>query len=138
MLNKYIGTIFPTDLLTSCLSPFGNSHNISSHFIIIIFVFLICDQCFLVFSSVQFSSVAQSCPTLCDTMNHSMPGLPVHHQLLVFSQTYVDRVSDAIQPSHPLLSPSPPVPNPSQHPMLWPPHVKSFLMLLPNKGLDDG
>ena len=61
--------------------------------------------------SVQFSSVAQSCPTLCDPMNRSMPGLPVHHQLPEFSQTHVHRVSDAIQPSHPLLSPSPPVPN---------------------------
>ena len=48
----------------------------------------------------QFSSVAQSCPTLCDPMNHSMPGLPVHHQLLEFTQTHVHRVSDAIQPSH--------------------------------------
>ena len=63
----------------------------------------------------QFSSVPQLCPTLCDSMNHSMPGLPVHHQLLEFTQTHVHRVSDAIQPSHPLLSPSPPAPNPSQH-----------------------
>ena len=59
-------------------------------------------------SSVQFSSVAQLCPTLCDPMNCSMPGLPVHHQLPEFTQTHVHRVSDAIQPSHPLLSPSPP------------------------------
>ena len=66
-------------------------------------------------SSVQFSSVAQSCLTLCDSMNHSTPGLPVHHQLPEFTQTHVHRVSDAIQPSHPLSSPSPPVPNPSQH-----------------------
>ena len=66
-------------------------------------------------SSVQFSSVAQSCPTLCDPMNCSMPGLPVHHQLPEFTQTHVHRVCDAIQPSHPLLSPSPPAPNPSQH-----------------------
>ena len=56
---------------------------------------------------VQFSSVAQSCPTLCDPMNHSTPGLPVHHQLPVLVQTHIHRVSDAIQPSHPLLSPSP-------------------------------
>ena len=63
--------------------------------------------------SIQFSSVAQSCPTLCDPMNCSMPGLPVHHQLWEFS--HVHRVSDAIQPSHPLSSPSPPAPNPSQH-----------------------
>ena len=61
---------------------------------------------------VQFSSVAQSCLTLYDPMNHSMPGLPVHHQLPEFTQTNVHRVSDAIQPSHPH---SPPAPNPSQH-----------------------
>ena len=70
-------------------------------------------------SSVQFSSVAQSCLTLCDPMNPSTPGLPVHHQLLEFTQTHVHRVSDAIQPSHPLLSPSPPAPNPSQHQSLF-------------------
>ena len=67
------------------------------------------------FSSVQFSSVAQSCPTLCDPMSLSMPGLPVHHQLPELTQTHVHWVSDAIQLSHPLLSPSPPAPNPSQH-----------------------
>ena len=63
----------------------------------------------------QFSSVAQSCPTLRDPMNLSTPGLPVHHQLPEFTQTHVHPVSDAIQPSHPLSSPSPPAPNPSQH-----------------------
>ena len=63
---------------------------------------------------VQFSSVSQSCPTLCDLMNRSTPGLPVHHQLLEFTQTHVHRVGDAIQPSHPLSSPSPLAPNPSQ------------------------
>ena len=72
-----------------------------------------------VYSSVQFSSVAQSCPTLCDPMNCSTPGLPVHHQLLEYTQTRVHRVSDAIQPSHPLSSPSPPAPNPSQHQSLF-------------------
>ena len=61
------------------------------------------------------NSVAQSCPTLCDPMNHSTPGLPVHHRLPEFTQTQAHRVSDAIQPSHPLLSPSLPAPNPSQH-----------------------
>ena len=70
-------------------------------------------------SSVQFSSVAQSCLTLCDPMNRSTPGLPVHHQLPKFTQTHVHRVSDAIQPSHPLSSPSPPAPNPSQHQSLF-------------------
>ena len=63
----------------------------------------------------QFSSVAQSCLTLCDPMNCSTPGLPVHHQLPEFTQTHAHRVGDAIQPSHPLLSPSPPAPNHSQH-----------------------
>jgi len=63
----------------------------------------------------QFSSVSQSCPTLCDPMNRSTPGLPVHHRLPEFTQTHVHRVGDAIQPSHPLLSPFPPAPNPSQH-----------------------
>ena len=67
------------------------------------------------FQSVQFSSVAQSCPTLCDPMNCSTPGLPVHHQLLEFTQTHVHRVGDAIQPSHPLSSPSSPALNPSKH-----------------------
>ena len=70
---------------------------------------------FVPFSSVQFSSVTQSCPTLWDLMNHSTQGLPLHHQLQEFTQTHVHRVGDAIQPSHPLLSPSPPAPNSSQH-----------------------
>ena len=63
--------------------------------------------------SVQFSSVAQSCLTLCDPMNHSTPGLPIHHQLPELTQTHAHRVGDAIQPSHPLLPPPPPAPNPS-------------------------
>ena len=70
-------------------------------------------------SSVQSSSVAQLCPTLCDPMNRSTPGLPVHHQLPEFTQTHVHRVRDAIQTSHPLSSPSPPAPNPSQHQSLF-------------------
>ena len=71
------------------------------------------------FLYIQFSSVAQSCLTLRDPMNHSTPGLPVHHQLQEFTQTHIHRVSDAIQPSHPLSSPSPPAPNPSQHQSLF-------------------
>ena len=67
------------------------------------------------FSSVQFSSVAQSCVTLCDPMNRSTPGLPVHHKLPEFTQTHAYRVDDAIQPFHPLSSRSPPARNPSQH-----------------------
>ena len=68
---------------------------------------------------VQFSLVAQSCLTLCDPMDFSTPGLPVHHQLLEFIQTHVCRVSDDIQPSHPLSSPSPPTFNLSQHQSLF-------------------
>ena len=65
-----------------------------------------------IFSSVQFSSVAQSCPTICEPMNQSTPGLPVHHQLPEFTQTHIHWVEAAIQPSHPLSSPSPPAPIP--------------------------
>ena len=73
---------------------------------------------FLVY--LQFSSVQSlSCVRLCDPMNRSTPGLPVHHQLLEFTQTHVHQVRDAIQPSHPLSSPSPPAPNPSQHQSLF-------------------
>ena len=64
---------------------------------------------------IQFSSVAQSCPTLCDPMNCNTSGLPVHHQLAEFTQTHVHRVGDAIQPSHPLSSPFSPAFNPSKH-----------------------
>ena len=67
----------------------------------------------------QFSSVIQSCPILCNPMNCSTPGLPVHHQLPEFTQTHVHLVGDAIQASHPLSSPSPPAPNPSQHQSLF-------------------
>ena len=67
----------------------------------------------------QIRSVAQLCPTLCDPMNCSTPGLPVHHQFLEFTETHVHQVSDAIQPSHPLSCPSPLAPNPSQHQSLF-------------------
>ena len=77
-----------------------------------------CPSCFS-FISVQFSSITQSYPTLCEPMNRSTPGLPVHHHLLEFTQTHIHRVGDAIQPSHPLSSPSPPVPNPSQNQSLF-------------------
>ena len=70
-------------------------------------------------SSVQFSSVAQSCPTLFNPMNHSTLGLPVHHQLPEFTQTHVHRVSDAIQPFHPPSSPPSPALNRSQHQSLF-------------------
>ena len=92
--------------------------------------------------SVQFRSVAQSCPTLCDPMNRSTPGLPVHHQLPEFTQIHVHRVSDAIQPSHPLSSPSPPAPNPSQPRvfsnestlrMRWPKYWGFSFSIIPSK-----
>ena len=78
-----------------------------------------CQALWSVLGSVQFSSVTQSCPTLCNPMNRSTPCLPVHHHLLEFTQTHVHRVHDAIQPSHPRSSPSPPAPNPSQHQSLF-------------------
>ena len=76
-------------------------------------------QLFVTQVLVQFSSVAQLYPTLSDPMNHSTPGLPVHHQLLEFTQTHIHGVSDAIQPFHPLSSPSPPTFNVSQHQCLF-------------------
>ena len=90
----------------------------------------------------QFSSVAQSCPTLCHPMNCSTPGLPVHQQLPEFTQTHVHRVSDAIQPSHPLSSPSPPAPNPpsirvfsneSTLHMRWPKYWSFSFSIIPSK-----
>ena len=88
------------------------------------------------------SSVAQSCPTLCDPMNRSTPGLPVHHQLPGFTQIHVHQVSDAIQPSHPLSSPSPPAPippsirvfsNESTLPMRWPKYWSFSFSIIPSK-----
>ena len=100
-----VGYIFPFLL---CLSLLSSAISSDSHFEnpmnTIMFI-----------SSVQFSSVTQSCLTLFDPMNRSTPVLPVHHQLPEFIQTHVHRVGHAIQSSHPLSSPSPPAPNPSQH-----------------------
>ena len=93
-------------------------------------------------SSVQFHSVAQSCPTLFDPMNRSTPGLPVHHQLPEFTQTHIHQVNDAIQPSHPLSSPFPPAPNPSQYQSLfhestlrmrWPKYWSFSFSIIPSK-----
>ena len=90
----------------------------------------------------QIRSVAQSCPTLCDPMNRNTPGLPVHHQLLEFTETHVHQVGDAIQPSHSLLSPSPLAPNPSQHQsfsnestlhMRWPKYWSCSFSTIPSK-----
>ena len=92
--------------------------------------------------NILISSVAQSCPTLCDPMNRSTPGLPIHPHLPEFTQTHVHRVRDAIQSSHPLLSPSPPAPNPSQHQSLfqwvnssqkWPKYQSFSLSIIPSK-----
>ena len=91
---------------------------------------------------IQFSSVTQSCPTLCDPMNHSTPGRPVHHQLPEFTQTHVHRVRDAIQPSHPLSSHSPPTPippsikvfsNESTLRMRWPKYWSFSFSIFPSK-----
>ena len=76
-------------------------------------------RAFVLYLFHHFSSVVRMCPTLCDPMNHSTPGLPVHHQLLEFTQTHVHWVSNAVQPSHPLSSPSPPAPKPSQNQILF-------------------
>ena len=88
------------------------------------------------FKSLQFSSVAQSCPTLCDPMNRSTPGLPVHHQLPESTQTHVHRVSDAIQPSHPQSSPSPlsirVFPNESTLRMRWPKYWSFSFSIIPS------
>ena len=94
---------------------------LTSKFIILTFFLILLFLSFHehLFSSVQFSSIAQLCPTLCEPMNRSTQGLPVHQQLPEFTETHVHRVSDAIQPSHPLSSPSPPAPNPSQHQSLF-------------------
>ena len=94
------------------IPPYSFPDTLISHFCIKI-------AKFFQFSSIQFSSVSQSCPTLCDPMNRSTPGLPVHHHLPEFTQTHVHRVTDAIQTSQPRSSPSPSAPNPSQNQSLF-------------------
>ena len=102
-----------------------SGNHIHTHIYIHIYVYIytyictcICTRIYI-HTSDQIRSLTHSCLTLCDPMNRSTPGLPVHHQLLEFTETHVHRVSDAIQPSHPLSSPSPPAPNPSQHQSLF-------------------
>ena len=98
------------------------------------------DDAMKVMHSVQFSSVAQSCPTICEPMNCTTPFLPVQHQLLESAQTHVHRVGDAIQPSHPLLFPSPPALNLSQHQglfqsalcIMWPKYWSSSFSISPS------
>ena len=99
--------VFLTSLSNSSIYPVASTQKPSSQIWFLSFSYLS--------HSVQFSSVAQSCPTLCDPMDCSTPGLPVHHQLLEFAQTQVHWVGDTIQPSHPLSAPSLPAFNPSQH-----------------------
>ena len=102
---------------SKCVSPSTSSTNKSISLIFFNLCMVLIS--FQIVLSDQIKSVTQSCLTLCDPMNHSTPGLPVHHQLPEFTQTHVHRVSDATQPSHPLSSPSPPAPNPSQHQSLF-------------------
>ena len=110
-INYFVLAFFPSPSLKQ-----SSFHNVNSH--------ISCGISFPVayyfhLVSVQFSSVAQPYLTLCNPMNCSIPGLPVHHQFLEFTETHVLWVSDAIQPSHPLSSPSPPAFNPSQHQILF-------------------
>ena len=122
VLYSHLFQNFPQFIVIHTVKGFGKVYKAE----IDVFLELSCffddptDVCNLISgSSVQFSSVAQSCLTLCDPMNRSTPGLPVHHHLLEFTQTHIHRVGDAIQPSHPLSSPFPPAPNPSQHQSLF-------------------
>ena len=106
----------PSETSVTCiLAHLMMPHQLRSFFIILFFFLLLKLDNLNWLSAVQFSSVAQSCLTLCDPMNCSPPGLPVPHQLLGFIQTHVHWVGDAIRPSHPLSSPSPPALNLSQH-----------------------
>ena len=86
-----------------------------SYYGLLFFIFLLREVWGISHHVNQFSSISQSCPTLCDPINCSTPGLPVHHQPPEFTQTHVHWVGDALQPSHPLSSPSPPALNLSQH-----------------------
>ena len=110
---------FELNIQIEIWKDFDTNENKSSYMKTYVITKTIIRQTFIAFSSVQFSSVVQSCLILCDPMNSSTPGLHVHHQLPELTQTQVHRVSDANQPSHPLSSPSPPAPNPFQHQSLF-------------------
>ena len=113
-LNSVIIFDLPQDVLSAAISPANSNiqRNLSLITLYNTFTKSLNIQCI---SSVQFSSVTQLCPALCDPMNRSTPGLLVHHQLPEFTQIHVHWFGGAIQPSHPLSSPSPPAVNPSQH-----------------------
>ena len=120
-------TQLSTHTHTMCHGPWFLTHSVPSNCVTLSLIFMQQPKCHCHqrtsrpprIDSVQFSSDAQSCPTLCNPMNRSTAGLPVHHQLLEFIQTHIHWDSDAIQPSYPLSSPSPPAPNPSQHQGLY-------------------
>ena len=114
--GKYFG--FCSHNVPDQLLSLPSGCNMSADWLVLTTLCPLAITCCLYFR-VQFSLVAQSSPTLCNPMNCSMPGLPVHNHLPEFTQTHVHRVSDAIQPSHPLSSPFPPVSNPSQHQSLF-------------------
>ena len=100
---------------TETLSPLNNNSAFPSPRALATTILVSVSDLISLITSVQFSSVAQSCPNLCDPVDCSTPGFPAHHQFPELAQTHVHHVSDAIQPSHPLSSPSPPALNLSQH-----------------------
>ena len=114
-LNPHVTTFNDTIFKEAIMVKWGHKGGVLSHRTSVLFYFSNNKAFYLTASSPSFSSVTQSCPTLCDPMDCSTLGLPVHHQLPRFTQTHVHQVDDAIQPSYPLLSPSPPALNLSQH-----------------------
>ena len=118
-MQSFQGSETYLDHFLGLTAPTNSTMHFNTFFSISKCALFLSQEDFLLNEIIQFSSVAQSCLTLCDPMNRSMPGLPVHHQLPEFTQTHVHRVGDAIQPSHPLSSPSPSAPNPSQHQSLF-------------------